>query len=169
MILADGRIAYEDGKVYVAEPEPAKIEVAAAGTPPVFSETTLRIMAQNNAKRDHNTTAWGIGGGLLGCGGMYLGAMLGAMGVEGSGGLRYILWAGAGGLAAAEGLANTPDIVVPIPEQLKLPDPQVRNKYRQLYQAETRKLRRKSIYGGMVGCAVTYCGGLFILFSLLYG
>ena len=30
VILADGRIAYEDGKVYVAEPEPVKTEVAAA-------------------------------------------------------------------------------------------------------------------------------------------
>ena len=38
-------------------------------------------------------------------------------------------------------------VMVPILEKLESVDPQVlKKKYRQLYQAEMRKLRRKSIY-----------------------
>ncbi len=37
-------------------------------------------------------------------------------------------------------------VMVPIPEKLESVDPQVLKKYRQLYRAETRRLRRKSIY-----------------------
>ncbi|UCH63228.1 MAG: hypothetical protein JSU77_01900 [Fidelibacterota bacterium] len=143
--------------------EPAETEVAAIGRPPVFTETALRIMARNNAEKNHYSTAWGLGGGLLGCGGMVLGSIVGAIVAEFPG---FIIGATAGGVTTTEVSASTPPTIVPVPEQLKSADPLVRHKYRQFYLAEIRKLRRKSIYSGMVGVAAFSLAGILILSSM---
>ncbi|MBA7599380.1 hypothetical protein ES703_06412 [subsurface metagenome] len=147
-------------------PEPARTKVTAKGTPPVFSETALMTLARNNAKRDHNTATWGIGGGLLGCGGMFAGSMAGAMVAEGFG---FIIGAVVGGAAAAEGLASVAPAVIPIPEELESADPDLHEKYHQIYQAETHKLRRKSTYKGVIGAgcaaAAAAAAAMFILIS----
>ncbi len=156
VILADGSIAYE------GEPEPAKTGVAAAGEPPVFTEAALRTMALKNAARNHNTAAWVVGGGCLGCGGMYLGAILGETIAEFPG---FILGAMVGGVAAPVWRASNPDIEVPIPEELESADPELREKYHQLYRAEVRELRKRSVYRG-AAIPVT-CVGLLILSFLL--
>ncbi len=229
--LADGRLAFEDGKTYVAkptlpvearpaepmptvpkpeepqpieaepeapaqprfdpatgelippeptepelaEPEPAKIEAAAVGAPPLFTKAVLRTMAQNNAKMNHNTARWGVGGGCLGCGGMYACAIgVGIVVYVIAGRLSYEsvffgkmpygigMSAVAGGLLTAELLAKSPTSVS-LPAELAGATPQLREQYRQLYRAEARKLKRKSIYGGIAGLA----GGILILGSVL--
>jgi len=149
-------------------PEPARIEAAAAGGPPVFTEAALMTMAQNNAKRDHNTTTWRLSGGLLGCGGMFLGSMLGATIAEFPG---FIAGAAAGGIGAAEMLASAAPAVAAIPEELESADPQVLKKYHQLYQAETRKLKRKSIYSGVtgVGCVAAATAAVAIFLLIMSG
>ena len=158
--LADGSIAYE------AEPEPARIEVAAAGEPPVFTEAALRTMALKNAARDNSAAFWKRRGRDLGCGGMYLGAMLGAE-IAGSPG-RFI-GAGIGYFATAELIANAGTALVPIPEELESADPELREKYHQLYLAEVRELRKRSFFRGVLSCAVipATCAGLVMLSILL--
>lgn len=141
-------------------PEPERTEAAAAGGPPVFTEVTLMTMARNNAKTNHNAVAWGVGGGLLGCGGMFLGSMLGAIIAEFPG---FVLGAAAGGVVSTEGFASTAPAIIPIPEKLELSDSQLHEKYRQLYQAETRKLRRKSTYCGVVSVGCAAAAAMFFL------
>ncbi len=129
-------------------PEPAEI---GAG-PPLFTEAALRTMALKNAARNHNTAAWGVRGACLGCGGMYLGAMFGET-VASNGKRGFIDGAFVGAILMPAGLlraASVNNIAVPIPEELESADPELREQYRQLYQAETRRLKRKSIYMGAV-------------------
>ena len=139
-------------------PEPVETAAAAVGAPPAFSETALRTMALKNAARNHNTAAWGVGGGLLGCGGMLAGAMGGLIVADEIAGsledLVYGLGMGAvvGGVLTAELLARSPTSVS-LPAELAGATPQLREQYRQLYRAAARKLKRRSIYGGVAGCA----------------
>ena len=201
--LADGRLAFEDGKTYVAkptlpvearpaepmptvpkpeEPQPIEAEPEAPAQPrfdpatgelippePAETEAVLRTMALKNAARNHNAAAWRIRGGCIGCGGMYLGGIgggfvVGAITGYSFGGQLFGAGMGAvvGGLLTAELLARPPTSVS-LPAELAGATPQLREKYRQLYLAEARKLRRKSIYGGIAGVA----GGLLILGSML--
>ncbi len=162
----------ESAEPELAEPEPAKIEAAAEGGPSLFTEAVLRTMALKNAARNHNTAAWGIGGGLLGCGGMYACAIgVGIVVYVIAGRLSYEsvflgskmpygigMGAVVGGVLTAELLARSPTSVS-LPAELAGATPQLREQYRQLYRAEARKLKRKSIYGGIAGLA----GGILIL------
>ena len=136
-------------------PEPAEIEVLATGTPPVFTRATLMTMARDNAVTNFGTPGWDVGGGLLGCGGLLLGSILGAIVAGGPG---VIIGAVAGVVSTAEGLANQANSVVPIPEELESADAQLQEQYRQLYRAETRKLKRTSIYSGIGGCCLAWLG-----------
>ncbi len=208
--LADGRLAFEDGKTYVAKPtlpvepepaepppavpepmepqpmevgpevelptpqpapgpEPAEIEVSAAGGPPVFTEAALMTMALKNAARNHNTAGWGIGGGLLGCGGMLAGAIGGVIMADAItysfvGSLfGFGIGAVGGGVLTAELLVRFPTSV-PLTAELAGATPQQREKYRQLYRAEARKEKEESIYYGVgYGCAAAAFVGLFML------
>ena len=130
-------------------PEPAEIEVFAAGTAPVFTEAVLRTMEVKNAARNHNALAWGIGGGLFGCGGMWAGAIGGSILAEAisySGSfVGLIIGTVMGGVLTVELLAGLPTSV-PLPAELAGATPQQREKYRELYRAAARKEKRESIY-----------------------
>ena len=188
--LADGRLAFEDGKTYVAKPtltaepklaeptppvaksmepqpmearpevelpapqpalvpEPAEMEAFAAGPPPVFTEVDLMTLAVKNAARNYNAVAWQIGGGLLGCGGMFLGGIVGASLVGFPG---FVIGAGVGAVGASEMMAASVT-EVPLPVELEAAAPDLQETYRQAYISQTRELRRYSIYSGVLGTA----------------
>lgn len=196
--LADGRLAFADGKNLLAKPtlpvepkaaaptptmakpmepkpmeagpevekptllpapvpEPAEIEVVAAGTPPIYSGASLRTMARNNAGANFGAPGWDIGGGFLGCGGMFIGSILGVV-IGGFSDISFMIGAGVGGFIVVELIARQPNIVVPIPEELASAEAQLQEQYRHLYLTESRKLKRTSILAGMGGCCLLWLG-----------
>ncbi|MFB0515271.1 MAG: hypothetical protein ACETWG_01555 [Candidatus Neomarinimicrobiota bacterium] len=92
-----------------------------------------------------------------------LGGIVGAGLFENLGG--FIIGAGVGGVGVAEILASTAT-AIPMPPELEQANPQLREKYRQAYRDQTRVLRRKSIYNGMIGVACATGLGLLLLVAM---
>ena len=144
------------------------MEVFTAGTHPLFAETVLKSLAVKNAARNHNTAAWQVGGGLLGCGGMFLGGILGAnlLGFPG-----FVIGTGVGAVGTSEMIAaSVTEVAMPV--ELEAATPELQEAYRQAYVSQTLELRRNSIYrgvwGGVVGVASAAGIGLLVIILTVF-
>ncbi|MCH7521174.1 MAG: hypothetical protein IIB42_05675 [Candidatus Marinimicrobia bacterium] len=130
------------GEPVPAEPAPMSGPLVVAGTAPVLTTQQVSSLARAEAQRRHIGGAWAAGGGLLGCGGMFLGGVLGGnlLGFPG-----FLIGAGVGAIGASEMMAASVT-EVPLPVELEAATPELQETYRQAYVSRTRALRRSSIY-----------------------
>ena len=146
------------GERVPAEPAPMSGPLVAAGTSPALTTLQVSSLARAEAQRRHIGGAWVAGGGLLGCGGMFLGGVLGGsfLGFPG-----FLIGVGVGAVAAPAVMmsASVPD--VPMPVEMEGATFDLQETYRQAYESRTRTLRRTSIYRGVLGLAA--CAGIGLL------
>ena len=145
------------GELVPAEPAPVRGPLVVAGTAPVLTTQQVSSLARAEAQRRHIGGAWAAGGGLLSCGGMFLGGVLGGnlLGFPG-----FLIGAGVGAIGASEMMAaSVTDVRLPV--ELEAATPELQETYRQAYESRTRALRRTSIYSGVLGLAA--CAGIGLL------
>ncbi len=162
-----------------ARPEPRRTAPApqlpppqpASPVAPVTSRTqvtgggsVLLTMARANAREDHDSAYWRLRGGLLTAGGTWFGSLIG-IGIGGGGG--FLMGAGLGAVGTAEILARANSREVPIPVELESVSPRQQEQYRQLYQAETRQLRKQSIYSGLRLVGNVIIGSFAVMIGLV--
>jgi hypothetical protein len=151
--------APESASPVTVEPSVIAKKPAAA----TLTSTEIHKLAVRAARSHHEGRSWRLSGGLLGCGGMVLGGIVGAGILESFGG--FIIGTGAGGVGTVELLLSTPP-PIRFPKELAQASAPQREIYKRSYIAETQALRRKSAYGGIAGTAAAVAVGLLFLIGM---
>ncbi|MCH7497802.1 MAG: hypothetical protein IH971_08125 [Candidatus Marinimicrobia bacterium] len=128
-----------------------------------MTEQSIIALARADARRRHSGDAWGVGGGLLGAGAMFVGGIFGLITTYSDPG--FLVGVAVGPLPVPLLFSLLP-VSVPEPPQLEDAAPGQREVYRQTFIGESRRLRRTSAFKAELG-ALILVGGFFVLIFLV--
>lgn len=128
-----------------------------------MTEQSIIALPRADARRRHSGDAWGVGGGLLGAGAMFVGGIFGLITTYSDPG--FLVGVAVGPLPVPLLFSLLPVSVHESP-QLEDATPAQRAIYRQTFIAETRILRGRSVFKAE-SVAVAIGGGLLPL--LIFG